>query len=261
MVVGVVGLGSVGSAVYNVMRDHHPTVGYDVDGRGSFDQVLASSVVFVCVPTDGLPNGDLDCEAVRSVCMDMSESAYNGLVVIKSTLHPRTMDSLHAQFDNLDLVYMPEFLREKDAEAWFRSPDRLVVGGEPGLAEKALRYFQWVPPSIPRLVMNPLEAEIAKLAHNAYIATKVTFTCEIERICQVTAVNPFKVMEVIWNDRRIRNPAHLTPGLGGFDGKCVPKDTRSLRRIDPAADQQSLLAFVLENGTKQQVLKRRLEHD
>ena len=33
MVVGVVGLGSVGSAVYNVMRDHHPTVGYDVDGR------------------------------------------------------------------------------------------------------------------------------------------------------------------------------------------------------------------------------------
>ena len=39
MVVGVVGLGSVGSAVYNVMRDHHPTVGYDVDGRGSFDQV------------------------------------------------------------------------------------------------------------------------------------------------------------------------------------------------------------------------------
>ena len=213
MVVGVVGLGSVGSAVYNVMRDHHPTVGYDVDGRGSFDQVLASSVVFVCVPTDGLPNGDLDCEAVRSVCMDMSESAYNGLVVIKSTLHPRTMDSLHAQFDNLDLVYMPEFLREKDAEAWFRSPDRLVVGGEPGLAEKALRYFQWVPPSIPRLVMNPLEAEIAKLAHNAYIATKqMTFTCEIERICQVTAVNPVKVMEVIWNDRRIRNPAHLTPG-------------------------------------------------
>ena len=58
-------------------------------------------------------------EAVRSVCMDMSESAYNGLVVIKSTLHPRTMDSLHAQFDNLDLVYMPEFLREKTQRPGF----------------------------------------------------------------------------------------------------------------------------------------------
>ena len=35
---------------------------------------------------------------------------------------------------------------------------------------------------VPRLRMSHLEAELGKLAHNAYIATKVTFTVEIERL-------------------------------------------------------------------------------
>ena len=261
MRVGVIGLGSVGTAVYNVMSEHHQMVGFDIDGRGSFDEISSTNIVFICVPTNGLPNGNLDCGSVRSVCEKLSEADYTGLVVIKSTLHPFSMESLGQFTPNLDLVYMPEFLRERDAEAWFRSPDRLVVGGNHDLAKKALDYFRWVSEDIPRLIMNPLEAEIAKLAHNAYIATKVTFTCEIERICQANEVDSFKVMEVIWNDRRIRNSAHLTPGLGGFDGKCVPKDTRSLRTLDVATDEQSLLAFVLENGTKERVHNRRVDHE
>ena len=35
-------------------------------------------------------------------------------------------------------------------------------------------------------------------------------------------------MSVIWADRRVHSNAHLRPGLGSYDGKCVPKDTREL---------------------------------
>jgi len=257
MRVGVVGLGSVGNAIFEVMSQYHAMVGYDVDGRGAIKEVLDTEAALVCVPTNGTDTGELDMSAVDAVCNDFSRSRYQGIIVIKSTLHPGTMERLEYNYTNLKLVYMPEFLREKDAEEWFQYPDRLVVSGVSQYVSSALELFSWVPENIPRLRMSHIEAEIAKLAHNAYIATKVTFTCEIERICESKDADPLKVMEVIWNDRRVMNPAHLTPGLGGFGGKCVPKDTRSLRQIDTNENDDSLLAFVLANGTKERIDSRR----
>ena len=198
--------------------------------------------------------------AVDAVCNEFSRNRYQGIIVMKSTLHPGTMERLECHYTNLKLVYMPEFLREKDAKEWFQSPDRLVASGVAQYVSAALELFSWVPENIPRLRMSHTEAEIAKLAHNAYIATKVTFTCEIERICEAKNADPLMVMEVVWSDRRVQNPAHLTPGLGGFGGKCVPKDTLSLRQLDGKENDESLLAFVLANGAKQQVEKRRREN-
>ncbi len=257
MKIGVVGLGSVGSAVFKVMSQYHTMVGYDVDGRGAIKEVLDTEAALVCVPTNGTDTGELDMSAVDVVCNEFNGRRYEGIVVLKSTLHPGTMDRLEIDYPNLKLVYMPEFLREKDAEEWFRAPDRLVASGQDRYVSDALELFTWVPEDIPRLEMSHIEAEIAKLAHNAYIATKVTFTCEIERICESKDADPLKVMEVIWNDRRVMNPAHLTPGLGGFGGKCVPKDTRSLRLLDTNENDDSLLAFVLANGTKERIDSRR----
>lgn len=260
MKVGVVGLGSVGSAVFEVMSKYHEMVGYDVDGRGSIEDLLNTEANLVCVPTNATDTGELDMSAVDAVCNEFSRNRYQGIIVMKSTLHPGTMERLECHYTNLKLVYMPEFLREKDAKEWFQSPDRLVASGVAQYVSAALELFFWVPENIPRLRMSHTEAEIAKLAHNAYIATKVTFTCEIERICEAKNADPLMVMEVVWSDRRVQNPAHLTPGLGGFGGKCVPKDTLSLRQLDAKENDESLLAFVLANGAKQQVEKRRREN-
>ena len=257
MKIGVVGLGSVGNAVFKVMSGHHTMVGYDVDGRGAIKEVLDTEATLVCVPTNGTDTGELDMSAVDAVCNQFNQSQYQGIIVIKSTLHPGTMDRLECNYANLKLVYMPEFLREKDAEEWFQYPDRLVASGMDQYVSGALELFSWVPENIPRLRMSHIEAEIAKLAHNAYIATKVTFTCEIERICEAENADPLRVMEVVWSDRRVLNPAHLTPGLGGFGGKCVPKDTRSLRKLDRKENDESLLAFVLANGAQERVEQRR----
>ena len=225
---GVIGLGAVGSAVKAGMESHHQVTGYDIDGRGSFDDILQTDAILACVPTDGLHDGRLDMSAIEATVDRLADAAYSGLIIIKSTLQPGTMDSLDAEYPNLRLCYMPEFLREKDAYEWFANPDRLVVSGSDDNVALALQLFVWVPDNVPRLPMSHLEAEIGKLAHNAYIATKVTFTCEMERLCMQAGAKPENVMAVVWNDRRVANPAHLTPGLGGFDGKCVPKDTQAL---------------------------------
>ena len=193
---------------------------------------------------------------VIDVCSKLSEDEYSGVVVVKSTLHPGTMDMMESEYPNLRLTYMPEFLREKDAVEWFAEPDRIVISGEQEDVKLVLSSFEWVPESIPRLRMKHLEAELGKLAHNAYIATKVTFTCEIERIAKEFGVDPYPVMESVWTDRRVRNSAHLTPGLGGFDGKCVPKDTAALSSVD--RDPDSILKILEERGSKEAVERRNM---
>ena len=245
MKIGIVGLGAVGAAVFEGLQSYHEVYGYDIDGRGTWDEILRTDVVFICVPTNGLSGGKLSSEIVEGIIARLSDSDFIGLAIIKSTLQPGAMTHLHSSYPYIRMVYMPEFLREKDAIAWFQNPDRLVAGGSPEDADEALSCFDWVPDSVPRLVMTFLEAGIGKLAHNAFIATKVTFTCEIERLCRTFDANPNTVMEVVWSDRRVQNPAHLTPGLGGFDGKCVPKDTMALRSLDV---DTPLLDTVCETG-------------
>jgi|TARA_B100001741_G_C16375285_1_gene515198 UDPglucose 6-dehydrogenase len=257
VVIGIVGLGSVGTAVYEGLRIYHDVHGYDIDGRGDWNRIMKSDALFICVPTEGTTEGVLDSGIVEEVVSRISSNdEYDGLIIVKSTLQPGSTSRLHSLFPALRIVYMPEFLREKDAKEWFQNPDRLVAAGSPEDVNEAWSYFEWVPKSIPRLVMTCLEAEIGKLAHNSYIATKVTFTCEVERLCRTFDADPRPVMEIVWRDRRVKNPAHLTPGLGGFDGKCVPKDTQALRSMDI---DTPLLDTVCETGNNIDVKKKMAE--
>lgn len=256
MRISVIGLGTVGIATKLGLGEFHDVIGYDIDGRGDWDEVLSSELTFVCVNTDSTEDSSLDMSNVINVCSRLFGDEYSGLVVVKSTLQPGTMDMLESEYSKLRLAYMPEFLREKDAVEWFADPDRIVISGKEADMDLALSSFEWVTESIPRLRMEHLEAELGKLAHNTYIATKVTFTCEIERIAKELGVDPYPVMESVWTDRRVRNPAHLTPGLGGFDGKCVPKDTVALSSVD--RDPDSLLKILEERGSKAAVERRNL---
>ena len=244
--ISIIGLGSVGNAAFTVLQDHHSVAGYDIDGRGLWGDVLSSEATLVCVSTDAGDNNRLDMSNINSVATRLSDGEYQGVMIVKSTLQPGTMDSIAESHPNLKISYVPEFLREKDAVEWFANPDRIVYSADQQSEQVTLSCFDWVPASVPRLKMTHLEAEFAKLAHNAYIATKVTFTCEIERIAKARGLDPYSIMEAVWTDRRINNPAHLTPGLGGYSGKCVPKDTAALASED--SDPESLLHQLEKRG-------------
>jgi len=81
--------------------------------------------------------------------------------------------------------------------------------------------------------------QIGKLAHNAYIAVKVTFTNTIEAISDLQGANAADVMKIVYSDRRVGSSAHLEPYKGPYGGKCVPKDTAEL--INAFGEQAKLL--------------------
>ena len=251
--ISVIGLGSVGASVLNGMSKYHSTIGYDIDGRGDWQEVINSEFSFICVPTNANRDDSLDVSIVHQVINRLHKDNFKGTIIIKSTLYPHTMSVLQKEFKTLKLCYMPEYLREKDAQEWFDNPDRLVITEPKQISDPVLELFNWVDESIPRITMQCLDAEIAKLAHNAYIATKVTFTCEIERLCTLHGANADDVMRSIWVDRRINNKSHLVPGLGGFDGKCVPKDTYALAKFD--SENKSLFNTLKKRGSAEIVNK------
>jgi len=225
---GVVGLGSVGCVVIHGLSPWYPYTGYDIEGTYSWDKILATTIVFICVSTPSSKNGRLDCSAVQDVVERLNNNHYTGCIVIKSTLSIGFMDCMVARYPALRLLYMPEFLRERSSFKWFTNPDRLVLSGNEDDVKEVLSYFSWVDLRVPVLHMNHISAEIGKLAHNAYIATKVSFTNEMEAICSEYGADAFDVMSTIWADRRVHSNDHLTPHLGPYGGKCVPKDTQEL---------------------------------
>lgn len=238
---GVIGLGSVGSALRHTLSFYHEVVGYDIRLSLPWEAILDADAVFVCVSTPEGKNGRLDCENVRSVLARLASASFAQPVAVRSTVRVGFMEDATREFPELRLVYFPEFLRERSRLQWSVCPDRLVVGGSPRDCESVLSCFEWVEDA-PRLRMTLREAELGKLAHNAYIATKVSFTNEVERICEANGASATQVMRVVTADRRVQSVEHLRPGLGPYSGSCVPKDTRELL----AASDSRLLSAVEE---------------
>lgn len=224
----VIGLGSVGWAVVHGLHSKEFSYeGYDIVGEHDWTRILESRVAFICSSTPSGPDGRLDCSSVMNILQRLDNDKYAGVVVVKSTVSVGFMDHAKETFTSLRLVYMPEFLRERSCYSWFLDPDRLVVSGAPGDTEEVLSLFDWVPDD--KIIYTDfISAEIGKLAHNSYITTKVSFSNEIEGICENYGANPFDAMEIVWKDRRVNCPDHLTPGLGPFGGKCVVKDMNEL---------------------------------
>ncbi|MGI0080029.1 MAG: hypothetical protein ACRECH_10435, partial [Nitrososphaerales archaeon] len=225
--VGVVGLGAVGKALFHVLAFYHNCAGYDIKGSYSWRTVLSTKIVFICVQTPLGEDNRLDCRYVEDVLKRLHRDGYSNPIVIRSTLRVGFMSQASERFPSLRIVYSPEFLRERSSLQWTAVPDRLVLAGrrrDVNYVQKFLGYAEDA-----KVIKTDFRtAEIGKLAHNAFIATKVSFTNEIEKISNELAASPSTVMEIVSADRRVKSKEHLLPGLGPYEGKCVPKDTMEL---------------------------------
>lgn len=244
MKVGVIGSkGAVGRAVKHGLSFYHDVVGYDIKGEGSFNQLISTDAVIICVPTNERA-GRLDNSIVQQVLYKLNVIKYPGVVVIKSTIGIGFMADAERTYKNLRLVYAPEFLREKSNIIWFMHPDRLIVSGKRSDIDVVVKVFSWV--ECPMWAIDHRSAEVMKLAHNAIIATKVSFANEIKRICDDVGADAAKVMAAVVADHR-NTPDHLDPLKGPYQGKCVPKDTRELMN---ATDKSILLQAVEEVNSR-----------
>ena len=230
MDIGVIGVGVVGGAVCEGLRrlDHNVKV-HDIKLNTKIQEVLDTEICFVCVPTPSRQDGDCNIDIVESVVDSLNSNNYSGIVALKSTITPGTTNRLAERYPDLELCFVPEFLRERCAtEDFIYNHDLCVIGTDNLDTYNKLKDCHGTYPK--RFVQLPtLESEFVKYFNNIYNATLVTFANSFYEVCKARGADYSKIKDTIVTREHI-NDCYLNcnEGLRGFGGPCLPKDTRTI---------------------------------
>jgi len=210
-------------------------------------------VHLVCVATPAGPGaGGVELSQVDAVAESLFPLLTRPCTVVgKSTVPVGTAAALAQRLRSsapagaqAHLAWSPEFLREGYAIQDTLSPDRIVIGVTEGAEQpvKMLRevYANHADRGIPILVVDLATAELAKLAANAFLATKISFINAMAEICEATGADIDSLSQVLGTDPRI-GAQFLRAGVG-FGGGCLPKDVRGfLAAADELGSPEALL--------------------
>ncbi len=199
----------------------------------SYEQAASfGDVHFICTGTPQLPGGGgADLGQVRSCLAALAPLLDRPVLVVgKSTVPVGTARQLHSQLaasgSPAELAWNPEFLREGTAIADTLAPDRIVAGVRSARAERVLRQV-YAQPIAAGASFHPTSyetAELAKVAANAFLATKLSFINAMAEVCEVSGADVRALSVILGADPRIGG-SYLRAGLG-FGGGCLPKDIR-----------------------------------
>ncbi len=191
---------------------------------------------FLCV---GTPQAAVGLGADLSAVFGATESlapylVRPSLLVGKSTVPVGTAVRLAARLAELapvgaaaELAWNPEFLREGYGVKDTLEPDRLVIGVASERSEEILRdfYAEVIARGTPVVATDYATAELAKVAANAFLATKISFINAVAEVCEAAGADVVDLADAIGHDARIGR-AFLNAGIG-FGGGCLPKDIRA----------------------------------
>lgn len=246
--------------------------------------VGSCQVLFICVGTPPLEDGEADLSSVEGVVQRIAEVAKGPtLIVEKSTVPVQTgfwIEKTLRMYGRRDLggfhvASNPEFLREGSAVEDFLHPDRIVVGVASQEAERILRalydpvirgVFQCPVHQecsslreVPFLVTDMASAELIKHASNSFLAMKISYINLIADLCEKVGADVLKVAEGMGLDPRIGR-AFLDAGIG-FGGFCLPKDLQAFVRIGEkyGCDLNLLKEVERINGERVGLILRKLQ--
>jgi len=203
--------------------------------------IAASEVIFVCVSTPtklaGLARGSFDMTYVDLVAREIAKHARGHVVVVeKSTVPLRTAEriteilesNMNGSGATFHVVSNPEFLAEGTAVRDALEPDRVLIGTKPGddFARRVMDELYAYYPREVTLHTNVWSSELAKLANNAFLSTKITQINAIASLCDASSADVTEVGRAVGMDKRIGNK-FLGAGIG-WGGSCFGKDVRAL---------------------------------
>jgi UDPglucose 6-dehydrogenase len=200
------------------------------------DAAAFGDVHFICVGTPQRHDGNgADLTQIDMCVTALAPLLTRGcLVVGKSTVPSGTAAAIAAKIarqapagKSAELCWNPEFLREGHAVDDTLAPDRIVAGVTSPRGEAIMRgvYAGQLAAGVPFYVTDLATAELAKVAANAFLATKISFINAMAEVCDAAGADVTVLGSVLGADPRI-GTAFLNSGLG-FGGGCLPKDIRA----------------------------------
>lgn len=257
--IAIVGLGYIGTKIYDFFKSHsYDVYRFDINPDKSDVKKIEDlnghnlDFAFICVPTPMAEDGSCDTFLVE----DSVKKIKAKTIVIQSTVEPGTTERLEKETGK-DILFVPEyfgetknhFLNDLNSRTFF------IIGGRPEIRKKITGLYKNIFDSKQTHFgfFSSTQAEIIKYMDNSYLATKVLFCEEFFKICEAFEVNYDEVREGWLLDPRI-DPSHTfarKDGTPGFGGKCYPKDVSAIiQAAKKAGYQPEFLEAVLKYNRK-----------
>ena len=230
-----------------------------------------SDVTFVFTNTPSNPDGSYSTRQLESACREIGKALRDKgvfhVVVITSTVLPLTCEETlkpileeHSRKKcgvDFGLCHTPEFVALGSVIHDFLDPDFFLIGeSDPKSGQIVENIFR--KNSKAKIVRtNIVNAELAKIAINCFLTTKISFANTLGEVCEkLPNANANTVTSILGLDHRI-SAGFLKAGLG-YGGPCFPRDNKAFSFLAKQLGCQSWLAEATDRVNTIQV-KRVIE--
>jgi UDPglucose 6-dehydrogenase len=185
--------------------------------------------VVICVPTPlDKDTGINDGSEILNAVADAESKGFKGCYVLRSTIGLTFLTSMNKRFKDRLLVW-PEFIRANEWEYDSVHPNFILLAGK-----KAKKFSSdwFVVRPIFIMLDNPLEAMAMKLATNSFLASKVIFANQLQKLASKHNLNYKNICDCLQAEGRLGNTHWDVPGPDGyygFGGMCFPKDIETYK--------------------------------
>jgi len=249
MNIGIIGQGFVGNVIYQKFKNYYDIKTFDIKGimhcTSNEQDTMSCDIVFICLPTPMNENGSCHIDIVEKAVASVSNLNKRNIVVIKSTISPGTVAKWNKKYNNIDIIFNPEFLTEANAISDFENQTRIILGGPRKATTKLKTIYSKIFPKATVVKTDSTYAEMVKYVTNSFLATKVSFANEMYQICDGLDVDYDKVIEYATYDKRLGKSHWSVPGPDGdlgYGGHCFPKDVKALIEV---ANENNIFPLML----------------
>ena len=183
-------------------------------------------IVTIGTPVDEFLNPE---RHVIQQCIDMLLPYLRDeqLLILRSTLYPGTTDWISTYLQRMNRSFKVAFCPERIVQGYgvdeLAGMPQIVSGNSPEAEEEAARLFRGIAPEI--VMLDPIEAEFAKLFNNAYRYIEFAVTNQFYLIAKSAGLDYQRILRAMkYKYPRARNIP--TPGYAA--GPCLMKDTMQL---------------------------------
>lgn len=227
--------------------------------------LASTDATFIVVPTPSEDTGEFSLQSVLPACGEIgniiaSKADYHLVVLVSTVMPGSTGGPVMATLEEASgkrcgaefgLCYSPSFAALGSAIDDLLSPDFALIGESDAHAGDVLAsiYARMYDPSVRIVRTGLVNAEIAKLAVNSLLTTKITVANTLARVCErLPGADVDEVTAAVGLDSRIGTK--FLKGAISYGGPCFPRDNRAFTALTRSIGVDAQLAEATDRDNR-----------